>query len=87
MRCAKFGVAVFKAYVLNCGGRGVNLPWVYVHCSIYIYRYAMRCAKFGVVVCKASMLDWWGVHLLLVYVHCATYLKLLWCNGFPDIYA
>ena len=29
---------------------------VYMHCSIYIYRFA----KFGVVVNKASMLDWKG---------------------------
>ena len=30
----KFGVAVFKASMLDC--KGVNLPWVYMHCSIYI---------------------------------------------------
>ena len=35
MRCAKCGVAVLKASMLNWG---VNLlPMVYVHCSIYIY--------------------------------------------------
>ena len=33
MRCAKFGVAVFKASMLDC--KLVNLPWVYVHCAIY----------------------------------------------------
>ena len=55
-RCAKFGVAVFKASMLNWGV-GVNLLWVYVHCSIYIYRYVIRCAKFGVVVFKVCMLD------------------------------
>ena len=33
-RSAEFGVVVFKASMLNC--KGVNLPWVYVHCSIYI---------------------------------------------------
>ena len=32
MRCAKCGVAVLKASMLDWG---VNLPWVYVHCSIY----------------------------------------------------
>ena len=31
MRCAKFGVAVFKASILNWG---VSLPWVFVHCAI-----------------------------------------------------
>ena len=34
MRCAKFGVVIFKASMLDW--RGVNLPYVYVHCSIYI---------------------------------------------------
>ena len=33
MRCAKCGVAVLKASVLDWGG--VNLTWVYVHCAIY----------------------------------------------------
>ena len=34
-RSAKFGVVVFMASMLNW--RGVHLPWVYVHCSTYIY--------------------------------------------------
>ena len=34
MRCVKFGIAVFKASMLNW--RGVNLPYVDLHCSIYI---------------------------------------------------
>ena len=33
-RSAKFGVAVFNASMLN--GQAVNLPWVYIHCSICI---------------------------------------------------
>ena len=33
MRCAKFGVVVFKASMLDC--KQGNLPWVYVHCAIY----------------------------------------------------
>ena len=32
---------------------GVNLPWLYVHCALYI----------------------------------VLYMKLIWCNGFTDIYA
>ena len=59
MRCAKFGVVVFKACMLYY--LGVHLQWVYVHC-LSIYRSAMRCAKFGVVVFKASMLYYLGVH-------------------------
>ena len=46
----------------------------------------MRCATFGVVVFKASMLNW-GFNLPWVYMHCAIYIKLIWCNGFPEIYA
>ena len=34
IRCAKFGVAVFMASMLNW--RRVNLPYVDVQCSIYI---------------------------------------------------
>ena len=51
---------------------GVNLPWVYVHCSIYIYRSAMRCPKFGVAVLQLSIL-YWGGSLPWVFVHCAIY--------------
>ena len=35
MRCAKFGVVVFKAPILDW--LGVSLLWVYVHLYIYIY--------------------------------------------------
>ena len=47
-RCAKFGVAVFKASMLDW--REVNLPYADVHCAINIFRSAIRCAKFGVAV-------------------------------------
>ena len=48
-----FGVMVFQRSILNWRRGGVNLAWVYVHCTIYI-------CKFGVAVCKASMLGWGG---------------------------
>ena len=32
--CAKFGVAVFNASMLDW--RGVHLLWVYMHCAIYM---------------------------------------------------
>ena len=32
MRCAKCGVAVLQASILD---GGVSLPWVFVHCAIY----------------------------------------------------
>ena len=49
IRCAKFGVVVFKASMLNCKG-GQSAMGIYA--LFYIY----RSAKFGVVVFKASML-------------------------------
>ena len=33
MRCAKCGVAVLQASLLNWGS--ISLPWVFVHCAIY----------------------------------------------------
>ena len=60
-RCAKCGVAVFKASMLGLGVGGQSAMGI---CALfYIYRSVIRCAKFGVVVFKVSMLDWrrgWG---------------------------
>ena len=60
-RCATFGVAVFKASMLNWGWE--SICYGYMCIVLYIYRSVIRCAKFGVVVFKVSMLDWrreWG---------------------------
>ena len=116
MRCAKFGVAVCKASVLN--GRGamchgymymvlyMKLTWCngfaeiyaqlegsggsichrYMCIVLYIYRFAMRCAKFGVAVCKASVLNGRGA-MCHGYMCIVLYMKLMWCNGFAEIYA
>ena len=46
----------------------------------------MRCAKGGVAVLKASMLAW-GVSICHGYMCILLYMKLIWCNGFADIYA
>ena len=85
MRCAKSGVAVFKASILDWLGVGVHLPWLYMHC-LYIERSAMRCAKFGVVVFKASIPDWLGrtyARLHWVYVHCLIiYRSVMRCAKF-----
>ena len=51
MRCAKFGVVVFKASILDWLGR--SICYGYMCIVLYIY----RSAKFGVAVFKASMLD------------------------------
>ena len=42
MRCAKFGVVVFKASMVNCRGQSA----MGICTLFYIYRSAMRCAKF-----------------------------------------
>ena len=34
IRCTMFGVAVFKASMLDWR-RGINLSYIYVHCAIY----------------------------------------------------
>ena len=53
IRCAKFGVVVFKTSMLDWRGSNCHM---YMCIVLYIYRSAIRCAKFGVVVFKASML-------------------------------
>ena len=52
MRCAKFGVAIFKVSLFKFGVQSAM--------GIYELFYTYRSAKFGVVVFKASMLDWLG---------------------------
>ena len=52
MRCAKFGVVVFKASILNWQGGSICYGYMCIVLYIYIY----RSAKFGVAVFKASML-------------------------------
>ena len=64
IRCAKFGVAVFKASMLDWGVGSQSAMGICALFYIYIYiRSAIRCDTFGVVAFKASMLDWrrgWG---------------------------
>ena len=77
-RSAKFGVAVFKVSVLDWG---INLPWVYMHCAIYIWN------LFGVMVLQRSMLNWRkGVESICHgYICIVLYMLLILCNGFPDV--
>ena len=81
-----FGVMVFQRSMLNSRrGSGVSLPWVYVHCAIFIWN------LFGVMVFQRSMLDLeegvgstcHGYMCIVLYI----YMKLIWCNGFPEISA
>ena len=43
----------------------------------------------GVVVFHKSIVDWWrGVgSICLGYMCILLYMKLIWCNGFPETYA
>ena len=64
-----------KIYAHLVEGGGVNLPWVYVHCAIYILN------LFGVMVFQRSLLNWrrWvgstchGYMCIVLYI-CETYL-------------
>ena len=56
MRCAKFGVAICKASMLDW--RRGSICHRYMCIVLYICRSAIRCAKFGVVVLQACMLNW-----------------------------
>ena len=67
MTCAKSGVSVFKASMLDWRG---SICHRYM-CIVYIYIDAMRYVKCGVSVFRASMLNCLGgFHLPWVYVHC-----------------
>ena len=41
---------------------------------------------FGVVVLHRCMVDWRG-YLGLRYMCILLYMKIIWCSGFPEIYA
>ena len=80
--CYIFGVLVFQRSILDWKrGDEVNLPWVYVHCAIS--------AKCGVVLFKASMFDWRRRMGSICHGYMCILLdmKLIWCSGFPEIYA
>ena len=56
-------------------------------CAVfYIYRSAIRCTKFGVVVFKASILNWRRGSICHMYMCIVLYMKVIWCNGFAEIY-
>ena len=46
----------------------------------------MQCAKCGIVVLQACLLNW-GVSICHGYMCIVLYMKLIWCNGFAEIYA
>ena len=61
---------------------GVNLLWVYVHCTIYE---PMWCNSFLDIY--AWLQEGWGQSAMGICALYYIYIKLIWCNGFPDIYA
>ena len=72
------------------GGRGrVNLPYVYVFCTIYetyLVSWISRhlCSIAGAGWGQSSM----GIcALCYIYIYIYIYMKLICCNGFPEIYA
>ena len=58
----------------------------YMCIVLYVYRSAMTCAKFAVVVLQACMLNW-GISICHGYMCIVLYIKLIWYNGFAEIYA
>ena len=63
-------------------GDGVSLSWVYVHSSI-CETYFLYC------IYHRSMLDWrrgWS-QSAIEYICIPLYVNLIWCSGFPEIYA
>ena len=57
----------------------------YMYIILYINRSVMGCATFSVAVLKGSMLDL-GVLICHGYMCIVLYMKLIWCNGFVEIY-
>ena len=59
----------------------VSLPWVYVHssiCETYLVKVVFR---------DLCSIGGGGVSLSWVYMCILLYVKLIWCSGFPEIYA
>ena len=53
---------------------------LYVHCPIYE-------TYFGVMVLHAAMVVWGSICLWYIFVLYFLCVKLMWCNGFAEIYA
>ena len=80
------GVVVFQRSMLNWKG---SICHIWAHFDIGICAFCYLWQLFGVLVFQRSMLDWRrGVHLPHMSTMCILlYMKLIWCNGFPEIYA
>ena len=71
------GVVVFQRSMLNW--RKVHLPVVYVHSSI--------CETYLVWWFSRDLCSIEGEYICLWYMCILLYVKLIWCSGFPEIYA
>ena len=79
--------AIYETYLVSWFSRnlwsiGVSICQIWAQCAFcYIGN------LFGVMVFQKSMIDW-GVHLPNMSTMCILlYMKLIWCHGFPEIYA
>ena len=80
-----FGVMVFQRSMLDWR-RGVG-SICHGHMCIFPIYIRNLC---GVMVFQKSMVDWrrgWGQSAIGICALCYIYQKLIWCNGFPKIYA
>ena len=72
---------VFQSSLLDWRRGGVSLPWVYVHSLIYenyvVYWFSRDLCSIGGG--GGSVCNWYMCILL--------YVKVIWCSGFPEIYA
>ena len=78
-----FGVKVFQRSMLNWRRGGVNLPWVYVHCAIYETYLVSWFSRDLCLIGEGG----WGQSAIGICALCYINMKLIWCKGFPEIYA
>ena len=77
MRCAKCGVAVLKASMLDWG---VSICHGYMF--IVLYMKLIWCNGFAEIHVQLI-----GVSICHGYMCIVLYMTLIWCNGFAEIYA
>ena len=83
MRCAKFGVAVLLASILNWG---VSLPWVFVHCAIYMK--LMWCHGFAQIypLLEGGQSAIGLCALFYIYREICHEMCQFWCSSMQGIY-
>ena len=80
MRCAKFGVAVLQASMLNWGG---SLPWVLVHCAIYKTRVvSWFCRDLSSMGGGQSAIGICALLYIYIYIYIYIYRSAMRCANF-----